>query len=515
MPNQKIGSRFLITVAVMSATVMQVLDTTIVTVALPHMQGDLGAGPDQISWVLTSYLVASAIFMPLTGYFTDRLGQKRYLMISIIGFVIASMLCGIAQTLPEMVFARLLQGVFGAGLSPISQSILITTYPRDSRGKAMAIWGLGIMVGPILGPTLGGWLTEILNWRWTFYINVPISLLSLALTWLAVPETKRKKRTTDWAGLAMIAFGIGCLQYVLDRGNQKNWFDSAPITILTLISVAAFAGFLYHSLRSNKETLFNLRIFKDRNFATACLLITALGLAMYGTLVLQPLLLENLLGYPVLTTGIVMAPRGVASAIGMFLVSRIINRVEPRILVGVGIVLSTIGTWFMTQYNLQINMFWVIFPIVIQGLGMGLIFVPLATVAYSTLPNESSAEAAGLFSLLRTIGSSIGIAIVVTLLSRHTQIAWNQYGGHITATSHAVWDYLTRANVPLHSQAAGGLLAKALGDQARMIGFLDAFVVVFVSFICMAPLVLLMGRVNKPKKEALAASSKSVKEIAD
>ncbi|HET7588206.1 MAG TPA: DHA2 family efflux MFS transporter permease subunit [Gammaproteobacteria bacterium] len=498
MPAQKIGSRVLITVAVMSATIMQVLDTTIVNVALPHMQGELGANPDQITWVLTSYLVASGIFMPLTGYFTDRLGQKRYLTISITGFVIASMLCGISQTLPEIVLARLLQGIFGAGLSPISQSIMINTFPRDQRGRAMAIWGLGIMVGPILGPTLGGWLTEMFNWRWTFYINVPVSILSLALTWLAVPETKRKERSTDWSGLILIAMGIGCLQYILDRGNQKNWFDSGLITILTVLSVVGFIGFVVHSLRQKDAALFNLRIFKDRNFATACMLIMALGLAMYGTLVLQPLLLEGLLGYPVLTTGIVMAPRGVASAISMFLVGRLITRFEPRIMVGVGILLSTIGTYFMTQYNLQINMFWVIFPIVIQGFGMGLIFVPLATVAYSTLPNEYSAEAAGMFSLLRTIGSSIGIAIVVTLLSRHTQIAWNQLGGHITEANPAVYDYLSKLQIPPDSHAAGAIFARLVGAQARITGFLDAFLVVFISFICMLPLVLFMRRVNRP-----------------
>ncbi|HET6726163.1 MAG TPA: DHA2 family efflux MFS transporter permease subunit [Gammaproteobacteria bacterium] len=505
MPGQKTGSRFLITVAVMSATVMQVLDTTIVNVALPHMQGELGANPDQITWVLTSYLVASGIFMPLTGYFTDRLGQRRFLMISITGFVIASMLCGISQTLPEIVLARLLQGVFGAGLSPISQSIMITTFPHEQRGRAMAIWGLGIMVGPILGPTLGGWLTEVFNWRWTFYINVPVSILSLALTWLAVPETKRKKRTTDWTGLMLIAMGIGCLQYVLDRGNQKNWFNDGTITILTILAAVGFVGFVYHSLAGKKEALFNLRIFKDRNFATASLLMMALGLAMYGTLVLQPLLLEGLLGYPVLTTGIVMAPRGLASAISMFMVGKLITRFEPRIMVGVGIVLSTVGTYFMTQYNLHINMFWVIFPIVIQGFGMGLIFVPLATVAYSTLPNESSAEAAGMFSLLRTIGSSIGIAIVVTLLSRHTQMAWNQLGGHITEANPAVWHYLSKLQISPDSHAAGAILARLVGSQARITGFLDAFLMVFVSFICMIPLVLFMRRVNRPTGGGSAA----------
>lgn len=497
MPEQRIGSRLLITVAVMSATVMQVLDTTIVNVALPHMQGELGANPDQITWVLTSYLVASGIFMPLTGFFTDRLGQKRFLMLSITGFVIASMLCGISTSLPEIVLFRLLQGVFGAALSPISQSIMITTFPHEQRGRAMAIWGLGIMVGPILGPTLGGWITESLNWRWLFYINVPVGIFSLSLTWLSVPETLRKARNIDWTGLIFIALGIGCLQFVLDRGNQENWFDSNMIKILSLLAVIGLVGFLWHSFTSKKETLFNLRIFKDRNFATACTLMFALGLALYGTLVMQPLMLEGLLGYPVLTTGLVMAPRGLASAISMFLVGRLITRFEPRLMVFTGIVLSAIGTYYMTRYNLYISPAWVIWPIVIQGFGIGLIFVPLATVAYATLPNESSAEAAGMFSLVRTIGSSIGISIVSTVVSRNTQASWHQLGGHITAANPALHDFLRNLHLPLDSHTAAAVLGMLVNRQSRMIGFLDAFKLIFVSFLVMLPLVFIMQRVNR------------------
>ncbi|HET7674477.1 MAG TPA: DHA2 family efflux MFS transporter permease subunit [Gammaproteobacteria bacterium] len=507
MPEQRIGSRFLITVAVMSATVMQVLDTTIVNVALPHMQGELGANPDQITWVLTSYLVASGIFMPLTGFFTDRLGQKRYLMISIVGFVIASALCGISTSLFEIVTFRLLQGVFGAGLSPISQSIMVNTFPHEQRGRAMAIWGLGIMVGPILGPTLGGWLTETLNWRWLFYINVPVGIFSMALTWAAVPETARRPRTTDWTGLVLIALGIGGLQFVLDRGNQENWFDSNMIKVLSLLAVFGFVGFFWHSFTSKKEKLFDLRIFKDRNFATACTLMFVLGLSLYGTLVLQPLMLEGLLGYPVLTTGLVMAPRGVASAISMFMVGRLITRVEPRNLVFTGIVLSAIGTWFMTHYNLDISVPWVVWPIVIQGFGIGLIFVPLATVAYATLPNDKSAEAAGMFSLLRTIGSSIGISIVSTVVSRNSQAAWNQLGGHLTASNPALHDFLGRLGLSLHSPEAGAVLGMLLGREGRMIGFVDAFMLIFVSFLVMLPLIFIMKRVNRKSGGRVSAAS--------
>ncbi|WP_455380492.1 DHA2 family efflux MFS transporter permease subunit [Acidihalobacter prosperus] len=488
--------RLLITIAVMSSTIMQVLDTTIVNVALPHMQGQLGATRDQISWVLTSYLVASGIFMPLTGYFTDRLGQKRYLMLSIGGFVISSALCGLSTNIPEIVFFRLTQGVFGAALVPLSQSIMVNTYPLEQRGKAMAIWGMGVMIGPILGPSLGGYLTEVLSWRWTFYINVPVGILSLLLTWRVIPETHPRLRRMDWTGFMLMGLTIGATQYVLDRGNEDAWFSSNTILLLTLVAALGFIGFIAHAIRAKEQAIFRLGIFHDRNFTTASLLITVFGLGLYGTALVQPLMLEGLLSYPALTTGLVMAPRGLASMISMMIVGKLIARVDARILIGFGILLASAGAWVMTFYNLDISLFWSIWPIVLQGFGMGLIFVPMSTVAFSSLPPQDSAEAAGLFSLLRTIGSSIGISIVSTVQTRQTQIAWNQLGGHIKATNPATHQYLRGLGLHTYSPAAPSVLQHLLVRQADMAGYLDAFYLITWGFLIMLPLVLFMRRVN-------------------
>ncbi|MEJ2346080.1 MAG: DHA2 family efflux MFS transporter permease subunit [Gammaproteobacteria bacterium] len=486
------ASRLLITIAVMSSTVMQVLDTTIVNVALPQMQGQLSATPDQISWVLTSYLVASGVFMPLTGYFTDRMGQRRYLMVSVLGFVITSALCGLSTSLSEIVLFRLLQGVFGASLVPMSQSIMVQTFPLEERGKAMAIWGVGVMVGPILGPTLGGYLTEVLSWRWTFFINLPVGILSLLLTWRVIPDTDKRERNMDWLGLALLTMAIGGLQFVLDRGNQDDWFDSNTIKLAALLSMIGFAAFAYHGLANKSRVLFHLQIFRDRTFTTASILLGVFGLGLYGAMMLQPLMLENLFDYPTLTTGFVMAPRGVASMISMMVVGRLINRVDPRLLISAGIVIFSIGSFAMTRYNLYISPEWVVWPIVIQGLGLGMVFVPLSTLAFSTLPPQYSADAAGIFSLLRTIGSSVGISVVATVLTRHTQTAWNQIGGHITAYNPAVQHYLGRVGLNAGSPLAAPLLGHELARQASMVAFVDCFVLVTWSFILMLPLVFLM-----------------------
>jgi DHA2 family multidrug resistance protein len=499
MAHHKSGNglrRLLITVAVMSATVMQVLDTTIVNVALPHMQGSLGANPDQISWVLTSYLVSSGIFMPLSGYFTDRFGQKRYLLFSIAGFVASSAFCGLSANLAEIVAFRLLQGVFGAALVPLSQSIMVQTYPLEERGCAMAIWGLGVMVGPILGPTLGGYLTEQWSWRWTFYINVPVGVFSFLLTALQVPDTERRERLMDWTGFLFIALCIASLQGILDRGNEDDWFNSDFIKLMAFSAAFGLIAFIYHSWRSQTRELFSPHIFSDRNFVTAAVLIAAFGLGLFGMLFLQPLMLESLLRYPVLTTGLVMAPRGIASMVSMLLVGRLIRHLDTRLIILCGILLSASGCYITTYYNLNISLLWVIGPIVLQGLGVGLIFVPLSTIAFATLPPRYAAEAAGLYSLLRTVGSSIGISIVSTIYTRHTQIAWNQIGGHINLANPALYEYLGRLQLSLQDPAAAAVLSRELQQQAQMVALLDCFILITWSFVIMSPLVLWMRPVN-------------------
>jgi DHA2 family multidrug resistance protein len=505
--NSSGSSRFLVTLAVMSSTVMQVLDTTIVNVALPQMQGQLSATPDQISWVLTSYLVASGIFMPLTGYFTDRVGQRQYLLISIFGFVVTSALCGLSTNLGEIVLFRLLQGAFGASLVPLSQAIMVQTFPLEERGKAMAIWGVGVMVGPILGPTLGGYLTEVLSWRWTFFINLPVGILSLLLTWRHIPDTEKRPRGMDWRGLTLLFFAIGGLQFVLDRGNEDDWFDSNRIKLIALISLASFIGFVYHGLARQGRVLFHLQIFRDRNFTTASLLLAVFGLGLYGTMILQPLMLESLLGYPTLTTGFMMAPRGVASMISMMVVGKLINRVDPRLLICTGILIFSAGSIVMTHYNLEISPTWVVWPIIVQGLGLGMVFVPLSTVAFSTLAPQYSADAAGVFSLLRTIGSSIGISIVATVLTRHTQMAWNQIGGHIKVFNPALGHYLGGLGVNAQSPAAAPVLAHELARQAQMVAYVDSFLFVTWSFLLMLPLVFVMKHTNFRGAAAPAAAA--------
>lgn len=490
--------RWLIIIAVMSATLMQVLDTTIVNVALPYMQGSLGANSDEISWTLTSYLVASAIFMPLTGYFTDRFGRKNYLLICIAGFTFASALCGASLSLSAIVFFRLLQGVFGAALVPLSQAILVDVYSTEERGKAMAIWGLGVMIGPVLGPTLGGYLTDIASWRWTFYVNVPVGIFAVLLAWSVVPDTVKIKRSMDWIGLVFISCAIGALQYFLDRGNQQDWLDALDIRIAVIIAIVGLCSFLIHSFKHPQHTVFNLKIFKDRNFTISSLILALLGLGMYGSMVIQPLLLESLLNYPVLTAGLILAPRGISAMVGMVVVGKLINRYDPRWLIITGIILSSIGTSAGMKYNQLIDMWWIAWPLLFQGFGLSLIFVPLSTIAFSTLPAESRSEATGLYSLLRTIGASVGISLTITVFTRHTQIAWNQIGGSIQPYNQALYDYLRPLHLSIHQPLATTILSNELIHQAQMIAFLDSFTFITGGFLLMLPLVFLLKKVKNP-----------------
>jgi DHA2 family multidrug resistance protein len=501
-------NRLWISVAVMAATVMQVLDTTIVNVALPHMQGEMSATPDQISWVLTSYLVASGVFMPLTGYFSHRWGQTRFFAASIVGFVTASMMCGLSTSLGEIVFFRLLQGITGAALVPLAQSVMVSTFPPQERGKAMAIWGMGVMVGPILGPTLGGWLTEVLSWRWTFFINLPVGILSTFLVLRFVPDTEKQKRDMDWMGLALMTLGVGALQFLLDRGTGDDWFSSPIIQFSAWLSFIGFAGFVLHIRSFRGHALFAPEIFKDRNFATACGLMGFLGLGLFGSMLLQPLMLEGLLGYPTILTGLILAPRGFASMISMMVVGRLINRMDSRYLILAGIIIFSVGSYLTTQYSLVMGIWFVIFPMLLQGAGLGMVFIPLSTLAYSTLPDRYAPDAAGMYSLLRTIGSGIGISLVASVLTRHTQIAWHNVGSHIDAFNPELGRYLSHIGVPAQAAPqAAPLLAMELGRQSTMIGFLDAYTFVTVAFALMAPAVFIMRNTHPHEMSTEEAAS--------
>ncbi len=493
------SDRLLITLVVMSATLMQVIDTTIVNVALPHMQGSLGASSDEITWTLTSYLVSAAIFMPLTGYLSDRLGRKKYLIISIAGFTIASALCGASVTLVEIVFFRLLQGIFGACLVPLSQAILSDIYPPEERGKAMAIWGVGVMVGPVLGPTLGGYLTDVTTWRWTFYVNVPVGIFTLLLANI-IPDTPKQQRHMDWTGLALISIAIGGLQYVLDRGNQADWFGSTSICVISYITIACMLGFLLHNFNNTSSKVFDIKIFRDKNFSIASILLCIFGLGLYGTMVVQPMMVEGLFDYSALTTGFIMAPRGISGMVSMMFVGKLINRVDARWLIIFGIVMSIIGIQMTTHYSLYaINPFWLIFPSIIQGFGMGMIFVPLSTFAFSTLPTHLRTEGAGLYSLLRTIGSSIGISIAITLYTRRSQLFWNQLGSFINTYNPALPHYLNPLNLHATQPMGATVLSAELARQASMLSFINVFAFIMWCFILMVPLVMLLKKGTSPQ----------------
>ena len=493
------GSRVFVTLAVMAATVIQVLDTTIVNVALPHMAGELSATTDQISWVLTSYIVASSVVMPMTGFLTDRMGRRRYLLVSILGFVTASALCGIAGSLTQIVVFRLLQGLFGASLVPLSQAIMVDTYPADERGKALAIWGMGVMVAPILGPTIGGWLTETINWRWNFYINVPIGALSLLLAWRFVPDTPVKQRGMDWWGFIFLAAFIAGLQYVLDRGQQADWLDSSSIRVALGVLTAGLALFVWHAVTTRGHPLFSLRLFADRNFTAATVVAAAMGLSLYGGMLLQPLFFEGLLQFPTFETGLAMVPRGLGSLASMLLVGRLLPRFGAKRLIYFGIAVSLVGAWLLTRLSLDATGRTTLVPLLLQGFGVGFVFIPLSAVAFATLPPGLATEAAGVYNVIRSIGSSIGISIVSVYMTRGGQASWSALRSYVDPYRFEVQQYLDPLR--LKAQGAGlALIAQQAALQAQMLGLLQAFWLIVASFVAMIPLVMLL----KPPRRSTA-----------
>ncbi len=423
----------LLTVCIMLATIMQALDTTIANVALPYMQGSLSATADQINWVLTSYIVAAAIATPVTGFLEARLGRKRLFLIAVAGFTAASVLCGIAMSLPEMVAFRLIQGLFGASLVPLSQAVLLDSYPKEKHGSAMAMWGMGVMVGPILGPTLGGWLTEAYNWRWVFYINVPIGILTFAGLSAYLSETKTSKTGFDWFGFAMLSIAIGSFQMMLDRGEQLDWFSSTEIWIEAVLAALAFYLFLVQTftlkIAEGKQPYIDPAIFRDRNFTVGLCFIFVVGIILLASLALITPYLQNLMGYPVVTAGLVLAPRGVGTMVAMMIVGRLINRLDPRVLLASGLLLTAAVLWEMTGFTPNVSEWTLIRTGILQGMGLGFMFVPLSTITFATLPGHLRTQGTALYSLIRNIGSSIGISLVIFLLTRNTQLVHAELAG--------------------------------------------------------------------------------------
>lgn len=490
-PFKEVPHRGLITLSVMLATIMQVLDTTIANVALPSMTGDLGASRDTINWVLTSYIVAAAIMTPVTGWLSDRLGRKEVFLGSVVGFTVTSMACGVSWSLESMVAFRLLQGLFGAAIVPLSQTFLLDINPKERHGSAMAMWGAGIMVGPIIGPTLGGWLTESYNWRWVFFINLPVGVIAFLGCAAYLPSVARRLRGFDFFGFAMLSLGVGALQLMLDRGGEVDWFSSIEIWIELGLAITGFWVFAVHILTSGNPFI-EPRIFMDRNFSTGLVFIFVVGIILLASLALLPPMLSRIFEYPVITTGLVMAPRGVGTMISMIIVGRLVRLVDPRKLVVAGLMLTAISLYYMTGFTPQMDSSPIIISGVIQGLGLGLVFVPLSTVAFATLEPRFRTDAASLFSLVRNIGSSIGISIVSVLLTRNIQV------------NHAE---LSAGMTPFNPNLVGTSPMAAAGDptalsqidglvniQALMISYIDDFKLMMIITLCAIPLALFLRK---------------------
>jgi DHA2 family multidrug resistance protein len=502
-----VPNRGLITVAIMLATIMQALDTTIANVALPHMQGSLSASQDQIAWVLTSYIVAAAIMTPLTGWLSGRFGRKRVFLVSVAGFTLASMLCGAAASLEQIVLYRLLQGVFGAALVPLSQAVLLDINPREKHGQAMAIWGAGIMVGPILGPTLGGWITEHYSWRWVFYINLPVGILALAGIVLFVKESDTDRdRPFDLFGFAFLSLAIGAFQMMLDRGEQKDWWNSTEIVVEAAVAVIGVWVFLVHSL-SARRPFVDLALFKDRNFVAGIILMFLTSGITYATLALLPPMLA-MLNYPVVDIGILMSPRGVTTMIFMIVAGRIIGRVDVRIILSLGLLMIGISLGMMTGFSPQMDQWTVIVAGLLQGAGLGFLYVPLSTVAFSTLSPALRAEGSGIFSLLRNIGGSIGISASVAMLSQNVQVNHAELAQHITRFNPLLQTPAIQQFWPLDSQRGLAVLDAVVNQQAAMIAYLNDYKIMMLVCFAVIPLLLLLHPLkHAPRGPAAAAAA--------
>ncbi|WP_321390702.1 DHA2 family efflux MFS transporter permease subunit [Emcibacter sp.] len=488
--------RGLVVVSIMLATIIQALDTTIANVALPHMQGSMSATQDQMSWVLTSYLVTSAIMIPPTAAIASRIGYKRLFIISVCGFTIASMLCGLATSLSQIIFFRLLQGAFGAALIPLSQTMMLNMYPKEKHGSAMTIWGIGIMLGPILGPTLGGYLTEYYNWRWVFFINLPIGLLALAgmITFMQESE-KEKPRKFDFLGFALLSLSIGALQLMLDRGESQNWFSSAEIIVEATLALVFFYMFLVQMYTVDHPFL-DPRLFKDRNFVVGLFILFYVGILLLATMALMPPFLQNLMGYPVLMVGYLLAPRGVGTMIGLILTGRLVSKLDLRLLLLIGQFLIILSLWEMSRFTTEVSSNAIIWTGIIQGIGMGFIIVPLNMAAFATLDPKLRTEGTSIANLIRNIGSSIGISILVTMLARGTQANHAILAENITPFRAAFFQPSLPLNWEWHFESGIIALNAEVTRQAATIAYLNDFYLLMIVTILASPLVLFLKKAD-------------------
>jgi DHA2 family multidrug resistance protein len=490
----------------MLATFMEVLDTSVANVSLPHIAGNLAASLDESTWVLTAYLVSNAIVLPLAGWFSTLFGRKRFYMFCVATFTVASCLCGFAPSLDALVVFRILQGLGGGALQPISQAILVESFPKKKRGMAMAVYGMGVVLAPIIGPTLGGWITDSYSWRWIFFINVPVGILSLTLTTLLIFDPPYLQRRSfgsfrmDYVGLGLIATGLGFLEVFLDEGQRKDWF-SAPLIVFSAVVAGACLILAVVWETWHEDPVVELRLLRDRRFAIATFTMFGLGFVLYASTMLLPLFLQTMMGYDALTSGLALSPGGVAVVLLMPLVGLLLSRFEPRWLVVFGLAISSAGLFQMAGFNTQMDFRTAATARIIQSIGMAFLFVPINTAAFSSIAREKANRATGIINLARNIGGSTGIATVTTMLARRAQFHQSVLVGHATAGSsayrnlveHAAHRFLAQGSSPTYAaRQAQALVFTIVRREASVKAFVDDFWLLGVIFLAMIPVVLFM-----------------------
>lgn len=487
----------------MLPTLIEVIDTSVVNVSLGHIRGSLSAGLEESTWTITSYLVSNAIIIPMTGWLSRLFGRKRYMLFSISLFTLSSLLCGSAWSLQSLVVFRIFQGIGGGGLMPISQSILLETFPQRQHGMAMAVFGVGIMFAPIVGPLLGGWITDNWSWNWIFFINLPIGVASILMVIFFIvdpPYMKRMKMKIDYLGLAFLAIGLGCLQIVLDKGQTEDWFSSGFITWMTTISVSSLVLFVIIELFA-EHPIVNLRAFKNVSFSAGNIVMFFAFFNLFGSIVLLPIFLQTLMGYTATLAGMVLGPGGIATLIAMPMAGMLVTKMNPKILLGSGIIIAAYSTHLMSLFNLHADFNTIIWPRVVLGIGMGFLFIPLTTVTMSGVKKEDMANATGIFNLLRNLGGSFGVAFITTMIARRAQFHQVRIVEHLTPfdaayqmSSSKTAQLLQYKGIPASGSADAGLsdIYQQLLRQASMLSFNDAFYLLGVLFVCTLPLVLFM-----------------------
>jgi MFS transporter, DHA2 family, multidrug resistance protein len=504
--------RNMVTICAMTATIMQALDTTIANVALPYMQGTLSASQDQINWVLTSYIVAAAIMTAPVGWIANRYGRKRIFIICSAGFTFASVLCGLAQDINQMVLFRLLQGVFGAALVPLSQAVMLDSYTLQERAKAMAIWGMGVMMGPIMGPSLGAWLTETYSWHWVFFVNLPFGALTVLGLLAFMDETKTDLTLRfDFFGFAALAVAIGSLQLALDRGEQLGWLESNEIVGEFIVSAVGFYYFFAHSFTTSRPFI-QFALFKDRNFVTGCIFMTVMGLVLYSTMALASPYLQNVIGYPIITAGMLLASRGFGTFLAMMMVGRLMRYFEARTLIFSGLALTASSLFRMTGWTEMTQVSEIVTVSVFQGFGFGLVFVPLSTVSFLTLPNHLRTDGTSMLTLLRNVASSIGISIVIAQLTQGTRRTYAILSEHINPFNHALQMPDVRRIINLSTDAGRAMADKMVAVQAQIIAFSQDYQLVMLFILVSIPLAIMIGSTKAALRKPTAGPEHAVVE---